>query len=178
MKRITMALVVLLSAATLASAQTPQIPTLQVCNGTKAGGSGTVTLTKRAAAGIAAGNFTVSVTNTGCDPVNGNGFPSGSISMRFSLTDSSITSLTVTTIEQMTTTGKHTPTMFLNGRCMAQNNTVPCHYWLLLSDNKDPNVAGTADVISVLVVDKTGKRLTYGTGPLSSGDIDVVATSN
>jgi hypothetical protein len=92
--------------------------------------------------------------------------------MSFDLSDSTVTDLKVTSIEQMTTTGKHTPTMFLNGRCLANSGAVPCHIWRMLTDN----IAGTPDVVSVLVVDKTGKRITYGTGPLASGNINVTST--
>jgi hypothetical protein len=166
--------------ATAAAAQVPQIPTLQVCNGTKASGKAEVHVTARQDA-VHTGNFSVAVDGVGCDPVAGDGFPSGSISMSFSLSDSSVTSLTATSIEQLTTTGKHTPTMFLNGRCKAttSNATVPCHYWLMLADNKPAAAnAGTPDVVSVLVVDKSGKRITYGTGPVARGDIAVQPTAN
>jgi hypothetical protein len=95
----------------------------------------------------------------------------------FSLSDSTILMINATTIEQMTSTGKHTPTIYLNGRCTTNTNA-PCHYWLMLSDNKAANAKGTPDVVSVLVVDKLGKRLTYGTGPVSSGDIVVAPTLN
>lgn len=164
-----------LAVAAAALAQQPQIPTLQVCNGTKATGGATVHLTARTDA-LHSGDFTLKI-SAGCDPA-GNGYPSGSIDMTFNLSDSSISDLKVTSIEQMTTTGKHTPTMFLNGRCLANGGTIPCHVWLMISDNRQPNSSGTPDVIGVLVVDKTGKRITYGTGPTSSGDISVAATGN
>ena len=168
-------LVSCLIVATAALAQQPQIPTLQVCNGTKATGGASVHLTARTDA-LHSGDFTLKI-SAGCDPA-GNGFPGGSIDMTFNLSDSSISDLKVTAIEQMTTTGKHTPTMYLNGRCMANAGTVPCHIWLMISDNRQPNSTGTPDVIGVLVVDKTGKRITYGTGPISSGDISVGNTGN
>jgi hypothetical protein len=170
MKSLFASLATLIAATALA--QQPQIPTLQVCNGTKASGRATVHLTARQDA-LRAGDFSLSI-DAGCDPA-GNGFPGGSISMTFNLSDSSIADLRVTAIEQLTTTGKHTPTMFLNGRCMANGGTIPCHIWLMVSDNR-PGNGGTPDVISVLVVDKAGKRITYGTGPTSSGGIDVIDT--
>ena len=173
MKKVSI-IVLCLFAATAALAQNPQIPTLQVCNGTKATGDASVHLTARDDAATT-GNFTLSI-NAGCDPA-GNGFPSGTITMTFSLSDSSVTDLKVTSIEQLTTTGKHTPTMYLNGRCMANGGAIPCHIWLMVADNRPAvNTTGTPDVISVLVVDKTGKRITYGTGPTRSGDITVAAT--
>ena len=168
-------LVSCLMIAAAALAQQPQIPTLQVCNGTKATGGASVHLTARTDA-LHSGDFTLKI-SAGCDPA-GNGYPGGSIDMTFNLSDSSIGDLKVTSIEQMTTTGKHTPTMYLNGRCLANGGTIPCHIWLMISDNRQPNSTGTPDVIGVLVVDKTGKRITYGTGPISSGDISVGNTGN
>ena len=152
----------------------PQIPSLQVCNGTKANGVAKVHLTARKDVANS-GDFELRI-EAGCDPA-GDGYPSGTISMTFSLSDSSVKNLRVTLIEQLTTTGKHTPTMYLNGRCLANDGTVPCHIWLTIADNRQPNSNGTPDVIGVLVVDKTGKRITYGTGPIASGDINVAATA-
>ena len=174
MKRVSTAVLVgvIVIAATV-SAQQPQIPTLQVCNGTKASGGARVHLTARKDA-LNSGDFELKI-EAGCDPA-GNGYPSGSISMDFSLSDSSVKNLRVTSIEQMTTTGKHTPAMYLNGRCLANDGAVPCHVWLMIADNRPVNSTGTPDVIGVLVVDKTGKRITYGTGPIVSGDIAVAAT--
>jgi hypothetical protein len=108
----------------------------------------------------------------GCDPLTGDGHPFGDISMSFSLSESSIANMRVTLIEQMTTVGKHTTTTYMNGRCLADGG-VPCHFWLTLTDNHTPNVAGTADVVGVLVLDKKGNTLTYGTGPVRVGDVSV-----
>ena len=168
--------VILLAAGVAAYAQIPEIPTLQVCNGTSANGSAIVHLTARK--DIAnSGDFELSI-EVKCDPA-GNGFPAGAVSMRFSLSDSSIKDFRSASIDQLTTTGKHTPTMYLNGRCMANAGTIPCHYWLMIADNRQPtNTAGTPDVIGVLVVDKAGHRLTYGTGPVIKGDITVAGTGN
>jgi len=175
MKRVVTSVVVLFVAAA-ALAQQPQIPTLQVCNGTTVSGLATVQITERQDISHT-GKFDIRI-NISCDPVGGNGFPSGALTMHFSLSDSSITDFNATTVEQMTTTGKHTPTTYLNGRCMANANTVPCHYWLLIANNRPAGAAaGTPDIVSVLVVDKQGKRLTYGTGPVGSGDVNVGATA-
>ena len=175
MKRLTLALACLLAAGTVL-AQSPQIPTLQVCNNASSNGLATVFLSKRVQVGTT-GNFDVRLNVTCSNAAAGTGFPSGPITMHFSLSDSTIGIMNATTIDQMTSTGKHTPTIYLNGRCTANNN-IPCHYWLMLSDNKPANAAGTPDVVSVLVVDKLGKRLTYGTGPVRTGDIVVAPTAN
>lgn len=155
-----------------ARAQQVQIPTVQACNVGKTSGSANVFLNKRQDIN-SAGTIDITLTDVGCDPINGDGHPTGTISMRFSLTDSSISDMQVTLIEQMTTVGKHTPTTYLSGRCTANGGTIPCHFWLMLADNKPANLAGTADIVSVLVLDKKGNTLTYGTGPVKSGDIAV-----
>jgi hypothetical protein len=181
MKRLVTPVVFLFAAA--AFAQTPQIPTLQVCNGTKANGIATIVLSARKDA-VHSGKFEIRTDGLGCDPVKGDGFPGGSLSMTFDLSDGSIADMKATTIEQMTTTGKHTPTMYLNGRCTAHapgalSAGIPCHYWVILADNKPATAtSGTPDVVGFLVVDKQGKRLNYGTGPVREGDIDVVDTAN
>ena len=168
-----------------ALAQVPQIPTLQVCNGTTASGSGTVQIISRQDA-THTGKTTVSI-EMGCN-INGNGYPSGSLSLGISFSDSSATAVTATTVEQYTTTGKHSPTLYANGRCNATVpgvtgavTTVPCHWWLTIADNRNPvagTTGGTQDVVGFLVIDKTGKRLTYGTGPLVLGNITVAPTGN
>jgi hypothetical protein len=176
-----LALVLLVSAPLFA--QVPQIPTLQVCNGTTAGGSGTVQILSRAS-GALTGKVTVSI-DMGCN-VNGTGYPSGAFSLtNISFTDSSTSSVTATTVEQYTTTGTATPTLYANGRCNAVGVTggqVPCHWWLTIADNRKPpsptTPPGTPDVVGFLVVDKLGKRITYGTGPLVTGDINILPTSN
>jgi len=168
-----------------AFAQVPQIPTLQVCNGTTSSGGGTVQILSRVDA-THTGKATVEI-RMGCD-VNGTGYPSGSLSLGISFSDSTATAVTATTVEQYTTTGKHSPTLYANGRCNATvpgttgaTTTVPCHWWLTIANNRQVvagTTGGTPDVVGFLVIDKTGKRLTYGTGPLVQGDITVAPTSN
>jgi hypothetical protein len=176
MKRIGWALLPTLM-CTAALAQQVQIPTLQACNIGKASGTAQVLLTKRIDAN-SAGTIDITLKEVGCDPINGDGYPSGTITMRFSLTDSLIADMTATLIEQMTTVGKHTTTTYINGRCTANNLSatdvsIPCHFWLTLADNHIPNVASTPDIVGVLVLDKKGNVLTYGTGPVKSGEITV-----
>lgn len=175
MKKLALSLLLALPAL----AQTPQIPTLQVCNGTTSSGSGTVQILSRVDA-THTGKATVSI-QMGCD-VNGNGFPSGSLSLGISFSDSSVANVMSTTVEQYTTTGKHSPTLYANGRCNASvpgATPIPCHWWLTIANNRPAGTTGgTPDIVGFLVVDKTGKRLTYGTGPLVTGDINVASTSN
>lgn len=170
------AIITALAAATFfgtgAFAQQVQIPTVQGCNIGKAHGTANVYLSKRVDINHA-GTIDITVSDVGCDPVGGDGHPTGAITMRFSLSESTISDMQVTLIEQMTTTGKHTTTTYMNGRCLANGGTIPCHFWLTLTDNKLPNLSGTPDVVGVLVLDKKGNPLAYGTGPVKSGDMSV-----
>jgi len=77
----------------------------------------------------------------------------------------------------MTSTGKHTPTLYVNGRCKAEG-VRGCRYWLMIANNKKAQGPGTPDVASFLVFDGTGKRVAYGTGPLADGDLEVAPTGN
>ena len=106
-------------------------------------------------------------------------YPSGTLQIRVDLSDSAKGVFVVKTVEQLDTTGKHTPTAYATGRCNADVDTkaVGCRYWLMLTDNKREGEEQTPDVISFLVYDRTGKRVAYGTGPLSKGDVTIASTS-
>ena len=172
MKRLILAAAVLV--APMLAAQTVMIPTLQVCNIGKASGSAQVYLSRRDDLSTN-GTIDITLADVGCDPQSSTPYPNGTITMRFSLSDNSISDMQATLIEQMTTVGKHTPTTFMNGRCTANGGTVPCHFWLMLADNRIPQLPGTADVVGVLVLDKKGNTLTYGTGPVRTGDVSVTS---
>ena len=162
-------------AAGAALAQQPQIPTLQVCNATSAHGEGGVKIASRADVSHS-GTFHVRL-EVKCDPADG--YPTGTLLLAaISMSDSVVQgNLAATTFEQMTSTGKHTPTLYVNGRCKAEG-VRGCRYWLMIADNKKATVAGTPDVVSFLVFDGTGKRVAYGTGPLAEGDLTVAPTGN
>ena len=159
-------------------AQQPQIPTLQVCNPTLVTGSGLVKIVKRQDVGHS-GTFQVEV-EIKCDVA---GYPTGVLKIsNLSMTDSIVQGvITATLIEQVTTTGKDTPTAYMNGRCNAQAVAgaapIPCRFWIMFADNKVPTAPATADVVGFLVFDGNGKRIAYGTGPLLQGDIKVAPTS-
>lgn len=171
------------------SAQVPQIPTLQVCNlaadmSIKSTPTAKVTILSRADA-THSGTFTVTVSMS-CD---GNGYPTGSLTISaISMTDSAVQgTISATTFEQLTSTGRATPTAYMNGRCVvptSAGNVTGCHYWIMFADNAKPStttpapVQQTPDIISFLVIDKTGKRIAYGTGPVTSGNVDVSPTAN
>jgi hypothetical protein len=126
MKKLVLALGILALAAPL-FAQTTQIPTLQVCNVGKAFGNAQVYLSRRVEVNKT-GTIDITASDVGCDPQSSNPYPYGTISMRFSLSDTNISDIRVTLIEQMSSVGKHTPTTFLNGRCLANGGTIPCHF--------------------------------------------------
>jgi len=164
-----------LALATAALAQQPQIPTLQVCNQTAAKGLATVKIASRADA-THNGTFKVRL-EVKCDPADG--YPSGALSFAgISMSDSIAQgTINATTFEQMTSTGKHTPTFFVNGRCTA-DGVRGCRYWLMIADNSRAGSKGTPDVVSFLVFDGNGKRVAYGTGPVADGDLEVAPTGN
>lgn len=159
----------------IAFAQQPQIPTLQVCNFTRVAAKADVFVQSRQDAGHT-GHFVVKIDLT-CDP-SGSGYPTGSLEMKIDMSDSIIDgNVSATTFEQATTTGKHTPTTYLSGRCKSQRIS-QCRYWMMLADNKRANAKGTADIIGFLIFDPKGKRVAYGTGPVLEGDVNIAGTAN
>ena len=158
-----------------ALAQQVQIPTLQVCNQTSVAGKALVKIAGRSDAGHS-GTFEVAV-ELGCTPP---GYPTGSITLsNISMSDTLVGgTITSTEIEQVTSTGKHTPTAYISGRCKADVKG-GCRFWVLIADNKTADSKeGTPDIVSFLVFDGTGHRVAYGTGPVVKGDIKVASTPN
>jgi hypothetical protein len=91
------------------------------------------------------------------------------------LSESPTGEIRVTNFEQVTTTGRITPTAYMNGRCDALEIR-GCRFWLMVVDNRnDPR--GTPDIVGFLVFDGTGRRVAYGTGPLLKGNASVAPTS-
>ena len=170
-------LVLLLAAGGYLRAQQPQIPTLQVCNQPgSVKGEGKVLITPRADVAHS-GTFAITI-GAGCNTTTG--YPDGGFTISgLSMSDSVIQgSFKSTTVDQITVTGKHTPTVWLTGRCVVAESsaeTAGCKYWLMIADNhgkpEDPKTTPT--IISFLVFNKAGKRIAYGTGPLVSGSITV-----
>jgi hypothetical protein len=173
-------------------AQQPQIPTLQVCNLTTAQGNATVTIQARksvvpANAGTFAVTFGVPVN---CNPP-GTSYPAGQFTIKIDMTDTNPAvnhaTITSTSIEQVTTTGFDTPTLYMNGRCTFPTSATGaaqqqgCRYWLMIADNVPHTpVTGnsTPEIIGFLIFNGKGERVAYGTGPVSSGHITVGQTSN
>jgi hypothetical protein len=128
------------------------------------------------------GTFDVTI-NLKCAP-GGSGYPTGTLTIKVDMNDSTAQGLiTATSIEQVTSTGRVSPMAYVNGRCKAQTaagQDIPgCRFWLMLADNKRANdPKGTPDVIGFLVFDSSGKRVAYGTGPVLKGDVTVAPTPN
>lgn len=161
------------------AAQQVQIPTLQVCNQTKMTAQAWVHIDSRADA-VHSGTFLLRG-DLFCDAAS---YPTGALGVfGLSMSDSTVQGdIVFTTFEQVTATGKHTPTAWVNGRCKAQSASgaaiVGCRYWLMVADNVPAPGGRTQDIVSIFVVDGTGKRIAYGTGPVVDGDVSVAPTSN
>jgi hypothetical protein len=169
------ALVTLVSSITHLSAQQPQIPNIFLNNESKVEGKATVHIDQRMDL-FHSGDFTV-VIGASCTPP---AYPAGSVKMEINMSDSSIVYFESTTIEAISSTGKHTPTVFLMGKCVVKSENTRlegCHYWIKLANNGEGE-KGTPDIISFLVLDGNGKRIAYGSGPVKYGDIYVAATPN
>lgn len=164
----------LLGAFAIAHAQQPQIPTLQVCNLTQVAGGATVQIISRSDF-THSGVFKIGI-EVKCDPT-ALPYPAGSLRIDVDMSDSIIQGTIIgETIEQLTSTGRQSPTAYLSGRCSAPQVS-GCRYWLMLADNSRER-EGTPDVVGFLVFNGAGMRVAYGTGAVVDGDIDVAPTSN
>jgi hypothetical protein len=186
--RMSAATLLLIGGCAMLSAQVAQIPTLQVCNLTpnmsiKSTPTAKVTILSRVDSVPHTGTFAVSVSMQ-CDA---NGYPTGTLSIAgISMSDSLVQgSITATTFEQLTSTGMATPTAYMTGRCTfptAAGSLSGCHYWIVFADNKQlltpVPVQTTPGIVSSLVIDKSGERIAYGTGPVTAGNLDVTGTGN
>jgi hypothetical protein len=151
-----------------------QIPNLHTSNKTKAQVGAEVFIARRQSAGNS-GVFKVKGALS-FDPST-DAYPSAtSLTINVDLSDSAKGVFLVKTVEQLDTMGKHTPMLFATGRCNADADGQPqgCRYWLMLVDNKSVSEPQTPDVIGFVVYDRGGKRIAYGTGPVTKGDVTVV----
>jgi hypothetical protein len=156
------------------------IPALHPSDQSKASGAGQVLITTRTAGGTLSGVFTVRV-DAHFDPAVDD-YPTGSLEIRTDLSDSLRATFDATSIEIMTSYGKHNPTVYMTGRCKATQaiGTAPppkgLRYWVMIADNRGPNAtSGTPDVAAFAIHDNLGNRVAYGAGPLRTGNIAVVA---
>jgi hypothetical protein len=155
---------------------TTSIPAFHVSDISKARGSGDVFIQSRKDTAPSSGIFSVRL-DVHFDPVPDN-YPAGSLIIKVDLSDSVKGAFTATSIELINSYGKHNPTIYLTGRCNVEaTGHVPkgCRYWLMIANNKkadDPH--GTPDIVGFAIHDCTGTRIAYGTGPVKSGDFDIV----
>ena len=159
--------------AGMAYATEPQIPNIFLNNKTRVEGSARIHIDARE--GGTGGNFDIWITAS-CAPPN---YPAGRVEMQIDMSDSSILYLKSTTVEALSSTGKHTPTAYIMGRCVVESQTGTfrgCHYWVTLADNRKGDEKMTPDIVGFLVLDGSGIRIAYGTGPVVEGDIDIPPT--
>jgi hypothetical protein len=174
----TLIFVPLLAILGLSQAQQPQIPSLQVCNPSQVGGGGDAQINTRTPP---SGKFSIRL-EVKCDP-GSSPYATGSLTLKIDMSDSVLGTIIIspnslkTGFDQLTTTGKHSPTAYMTGRC--QSDTTPafkgCRIWLMVADNNQGQ-QGTPDVVGFLVFDGAGVRRAYGTAAIRSGDIKVSPT--
>jgi hypothetical protein len=155
------------------------VPDMHTSSQSGVKGKGTIKIDQRAD-GAHLGSVSISVDISYSPP---NQYPVlNDLQMDINLSDSLICSVKASTVEQISSVGKHTPTVYLTGRCgikAGERTTLPtkaCRYWLLIANNKPPEKRMTPDIISFLVYNCNGTVIAYGTGPLVDGDIKVEAT--
>lgn len=153
-----------------------QIPDMHVSNPTKAKGKGIVLLPNRKDA-THAGAFTL-VIDVHFAPATDTYPVIGQLTLtKIDLVDSTIQGdVIATTIEQISSWGKYTPTLVVAGRCDVKANLekplVGCRYWLLLALNRSQ----AADVVSYIVYDRKGVRVSHATGAVSDGKFDITTS--
>jgi hypothetical protein len=153
---------------------TASIPGMHVSTKSKAQGEAKVFIQNRQDASHS-GRFKVRL-NVSFDPTS-TPYPTGTVDIEASLSDSTSGAFSATSIELVNSYGKHNPTIFLTGRCKVSNGD-ECRYWLMIANNKLPAAPTTPDVVGFVIDDRNGKRIAYGTGSVESGDIQVIDQGN
>jgi hypothetical protein len=162
-----------------------QIPDLHISTRSEAKGRALVKILPSRQDMIHTGRFSITELAVAVDPANlANPYPTGNVVIDVDLSDSFKGTIQSTTIEQLSSWGKHSPTAVLTGHCdfkprRGQKDETPKHgwFWLLLADNSSKEQKeGTPDVVSFLAFDAQGNRVAYGTGPVVDGDIVVMPT--
>lgn len=158
-----------------------QIANYHISDKSKISGSGSVSLAPTRQDINHAGTFRVNIDSVSFDPAT-NDYPVGTVRIDVDLSDSFKGTAASTTIEQVNTHGKHSPTAIITGRCRVSSQEADfrgCRFWILIANNRGNTnqQQGVADVVSFIVYDRNGKRIAYGTGPLTAGNIDVAPTT-
>ena len=147
--------------------QMAHIPTLQACNKTKVGGKAVVKIKSREVIPGEPGSFKIKI-DVHCSAPQ---YPEGKVYLSILLSDCLFKGdVESTTLYQLSSMGKHSPTAFLSGSCKV-NGFKGCKFWLMIADN------GTEDIISFLIIDGDGRRLAHGTGLVVEGNVEVHSTT-
>jgi hypothetical protein len=148
------------------------IPAFHVSTKSKVKGSARVFISARKQ-GALSGTFSLKI-SVNFDPAV-NDYPNGVFTLKTDLSDGTNTGFEATSIELINSFGKHTPTIFLTGRCKSENGELKgLRYWLMVANNKKINDQNTTpDIIGFAIHDRNGNRINYGTGPVVEGDIVV-----
>lgn len=149
---------------------TVSIPAFHVSDISKVTGDGKVFIASRGDA-LHSGIFTIKV-DVHFDPST-DAFPTGNITIVTDLSDSQNGTYKATSVDLINSYGKHNPTVFMTGRLKEDVTADGCRYWLMIANNKNAGGGGTPDIVGFAIHDKNGQRVSYGTGPLQSGDFIV-----
>jgi hypothetical protein len=157
---------------------TIQIANFDISDRSKVTGAGQVKLVPQRQDANHSGVFGVRV-DVSFDPA-ANDYPTGAVRIDVDLSDSFKGHADSTSIEQVNSFGKHTPTSVITGRCRVSSQdtgTAPagCRFWLLIANNKKRGQQGTPDIVGFVIYDRKGDRVAYGTGPLD-GDVEISAS--
>jgi hypothetical protein len=180
--------VLLASAVSFTDAQQPthppiQLPTIQTpCKTTAKAKEKTIVLVSGQGSAPASGKVLIEKLDVHYDPGT-DAIPLGGFVLRIDLDESPNTIVESETVDQLTSYGKHTPTMAMSGRCKvhqpnSKEQPTGCRYWVLIANNtREPLEKRTPDIVSFLVVKKTGERIAYGTGTVVEGDVQVTSSN-
>ena len=151
------------------------IPALHISSKSQAKGGAVAFISKRKDAAHS-GEYEIKI-SVNFDPTTMD-YPAGSLSIKTNLSDSVKGLFTATSIDLINSFGKHTPTIYLTGRCSLRllediARPVGCRYWLMIADNRGVEGKGTPDIIGFAIQDRLGNRVAYGTGTVIKGDIVV-----
>jgi len=169
------------------AAQPPQIPSTPASNKTVAtvsdnGAIVAVSGQMAPAPNAASGKIQVLKFKASYDPASDT-YPSLNLVMRLDLAESPKSIVTAETVDHMTSYGRLTPTTVFCGRCNLKTGDQKAvsgyQYWVLIANNtKEPSDKHTPDILSFVITEKGGKRIAYGTGVVTEGDLHVEPTLN
>jgi hypothetical protein len=149
------------------------IPNLHNSSKSRISGNAEVFISARQGVGLP-GTFKVEI-NVNFDPA-GMDYPFGTLTISTNLSDSINSLYTGSTIELINSYGKDTPIAYVVGRCKPNDvvgaaTPIGCKYWIMLANNKQPAQQQTPDIIAFAITDRNNVRVSYGAGPVRSGDI-------